>query len=433
MTHAPTLRPSTGFAGAAPASALLVIAALVIWTQAQPFASLQDYGSLSDPTQSNGWRRLSTIAITLACPGLAWMHGRLGGLAGAAGPWLAAVFVWFVLSALVSAAPGLALNRLALAGSVVLVAYALPLLFDRFEHFLVAYGVAISAAIALSFLGVLAVPERAVHTAMDVVEQGLAGDWRGIFRHKNDLGPMAAHFAFFGLLLMRAGRPAWGAWILASALVLLAMSGAKSAALLFLPALAGAALMVRARSAWVTVATALGLIGGLTLATVGTVLVPGLQGAIAAVLPDASFTGRSDVWSLALDAIARAPVAGYGYALFWDTNLTYSVAETDSTAALMSHAHNGYLETAIGAGLPGLALVLMWTLVLPLRHILAIKRGLRSQRERAFLEFLVAGWLFLMMISSFEAVLFNRGDAIWFAGLVSIACLACWSRAPLAR
>ena len=432
MVHASTARPVLAPAGAFWSATLLVAAALVVWTQAQPFASLQDYAVLADPTQSNGWRRFSTLAVGFACAALVWWRGGTGALAGATGVWLAAVFFWFILAALASPAPGLALNRLALAGTVIAIACCLPLLFDRFGQFLAAYGVAVSIAIALSFLGVLALPDLAVHTAMDMVEQGLAGDWRGIFKHKNDLGPMGAHFAFFGLLMMRAGRPVWGGWILVTALVLLVMSGAKSAALLFLPAVAGAAIIVRVHPQWLAAATALAVIGGLALTTIGGVLVPGLQALVAAVLPDASFTGRSEVWTLALDAIGRAPILGYGYGLFWDTNLTYSVADTGDTAAMMSHAHNGYLETAIGAGLPGLALVLVWTVVLPLRQILAIRGRLRSRREGAFLEFLVAGWLFLLMIASFEAVLFNRGDAIWFAGLVSIACLALWARAPLA-
>jgi O-antigen ligase len=287
--------------------------------------------------------------------------------------------------------------------------------------------------VLLCLAGVLFLPDLAMHTRQDIVEQGLAGDWRGIFRHKNDLGPMAAHFVFVGLLLWRVESKVWGALVTGAALMLLAFSGAKSAAVLLAPALAAAAMVTRIKTPFWSGIVALSMVGGLLLVPVGSVMLPGLHAIIVGVLPDASFTGRSDVWELALNGIGQRPVAGYGYGIFWDTNLTYSVAAAGDTAALMSHSHNGYLETAISGGLPGLALVLAWAVILPLRHIATVKaQGLRPG-EAALLGFFVAIWLFVLLLSAFEAVLFNRGDAIWFTGTLSISALALWARAPLAE
>ena len=100
-------------------------------------------------------------------------------------------------------------------------------------------------AIALCFMGVLIAPDLAIHSARDNVEQGLAGDWRGMFRHKNDLAPMAIHFVFAGILLWRTSSRFWGGLVIAGAMILLVMSGGKSASLLLFPALLGAALIVR--------------------------------------------------------------------------------------------------------------------------------------------------------------------------------------------
>ncbi|UXN73963.1 O-antigen ligase family protein [Devosia sp. A8/3-2] len=404
-------------------------AILVLWTRAQPFASLSDYGVIDDPTQSNSLRRNLTVLIPGLAVLLVWRGGTTRQLWGAISPGLVAIFGWFALTSLVSASPGLALNRLALAGAVIGIALCLPLLFKRAETFVTTLGAATSIAIALCFSGVLFIPDLAIHSLRDTVEQGSAGDWRGIFRHKNDSAPMAIHFSFIGLLLLRLGRPARGGAIVTGALVLLFMSGGKSAALLLIPALTGAALIVRSRHPAVIATLA---VGGTALVTVGSVAFPALA-VITNHLPDPTFTGRADIWQLALDAAERRPLTGYGYNVFWDTGVIYAVAGSNDTAARVSHAHNGFLDVAISAGLPGLILVLFWAGIAPLQHIVAIKRRTLDHAEQALLEFFVRGWLFTLLISSLEAVLFNRGDSIWFTGLLSIVCLRLWSRSDLAR
>lgn len=408
-----------------------IFAILVVWTQAQPFASLQNYGVLDDPTQSNALRRNLTLLILMTALMLVVFMGQGPRLWRAVSPGLAAIFAWFMLSVLLSAAPGLALNRLALAGVVITIAFCLPLLFEGLDGFVRAYGAAVTLAIALCFAGVFFAPDLAIHSARDNVEQGLAGDWRGLFRHKNDLAPMAIHFAFAGILLWRLSFRLWGALVLAAALVLLVMSGGKSAALLLLPSLVGAALIARLGQGAAN-GVAFLAVGGLMLLTIGSVAFPAI-GALVAHLPDPSFTGRADIWALGLEASTGSPFTGFGYNTFWDTAQTYAVAGSGDTAAQVSHAHNGYLDIAISTGLPGLALVLAWTLLAPMSHIAAIKAQRLDPAGRAFLEFLVQGWLFTLLISCLEAVLFNRGDSVWFTGLLSIVCLRLWSHAELAR
>lgn len=412
-------------------TAFAIFAIFVLWTQAQPFASLSDYGVLDDPTQSNALRRNLTLAILIVALTLVWRSGQGRHLWQTVSPGLVAIFAWFALTSLVSPTPGLALNRLALAGVVIAIAVCLPLLLDRAVDYIVALGLAVSLAIALCFLGALFVPDLAIHSVRDTVEQGLAGDWRGMFRHKNDLAPMTIHFSLVGMLLWRLNRRAWGGAMMIGALALLVLSGGKSAALLLVPTLLGAAVMVRLSSPVATGAIAVLLVGGLALLTLGSVAFPAI-GALVAYLPDASFTGRADIWQLALQAAGNRPWTGYGYSVFWDTGVTYAVAGSGDTAAQVSHAHNGFLDVTISAGIPGLLLVLGWAGLAPLSHIAAIKRRGLTPSRRALLEFLIASWLFTLLISSLEAVLFNRGDSIWFTGLLAMVCLRLWSRAELA-
>ncbi len=413
-------------------AAFTVFAVLVLWTQAQPFASLQNYGVLDDPTQSNALRRNLTLAIVALALGLVARNAQMRQLWHAMSPGLVAVFVWFALTSIVSPSPGLALNRLVLAGVVIVIAFCLPLLFARLSDFVTSYGVAVSIAVALCFLGVIFVPDLAIHSARDNVEQGLAGDWRGMFRHKNDLAPMAIHFLFAGLLVWRVANRGWGGLIIVGSMVLLVMSGGKSAALLVLPTLVAAGLIVRLRRPFAATLVGFAAVAGLALLTLGSVAFPAI-GALVAHLPDPTFTGRADIWTLGLEAAGARPLTGFGYNIFWDTGAAYGLASSGDTAAQVSHAHNGFLDVAISAGLPGLMLVLVWAGYAPLRHIAAIRRGALDAAEAAFLEFLVQGWLFTLMISSLEAVLFNRGDSIWFTGLLSMVCLRLWAQGRRSR
>lgn len=410
---------------------LALCALLVLWTQAQPFASLADYGVLDDPTRSNGLRRNLTLLILALAVLLVWRGGQTGRLWQAVSPGLVSIFLWFALAALLSPSAGLALNRLVLAGVVIAIAVCLPLLFARLDDFVMTLGLATSLAILLCFGGAIFAPDLAIHSLRDTVEQGLAGDWRGMFRHKNDLAPMAIHFTLVGLLLWRLGWRVWGGGIVIGALALLGLSGGKSAALLLLPALAGALLITRLQPGGALLVAPL-LIGGLLLLTIGGVAFPAV-GALVAQLPDPSFTGRTDIWQLALEAIGRRPMTGYGYNVFWDTGATYAVAGSGDTAAQVSHAHNGFLDIAISAGIPGLVLVLGWAGIAPLRHIAAISARVSDAAARALLDYLVASWLFTLLMSCFEAVLFNRGDSIWFTGLLAMVCLRLWARAELVR
>lgn|GEM_PF-1522837 len=418
------MNPATRLSGP-----FVFLALLTLWTQAQPFASLSSYGVLDDPTQSNPLRRNLTLLILALFLALVWRAGRLGQLRRALGGPVPVLFAWFAFCALLGAAPGLALNRLALAGITLAIAFCLPLLFTRLSDFALVLGLAASLAVLLSFLGALFVPDLAIHSLRDAVEQGLAGDWRGMFRHKNDLAPMSVHFLFVGLLLWQLRWRLWGAALMAGASMLLLLSGGKTSALLLIPALFGAMALLRlGKSASVFLVVL--LVGGLALTTLGGVAFAPLS-ALLAHLPDPSFTGRTDIWRLGLEAAAARPLTGYGYAVFWDTGVTYAVAGSGDTAAQVSHAHNGFVENVLAAGLPGLGLVLAFTLFAPLRQIAAIRPRLAGAEARAFLQFLIASWLFVLMSASLESVLFNRGDSIWFTGLLALACLRYWSEADL--
>lgn len=70
---------------------------------------------------------------------------------------------------------------------------------------------------------------------------------------------------------------------------------------------------------------------------------------------DAHLTGRSDLWSNAMLAIADRPFLGYGFQAFWGVDS--QPAKTVRQAAGWEdapHAHNGYIDLTLSLGLVGL-------------------------------------------------------------------------------
>ena len=402
-----------------------VIAVIAIWTKTSPFFD-QRVQLLTATPQSSDSRKVIMLAIAAGAGLLVLLRGQFGTLRRFADPLLFAVLAWFALTSLHSQAPKLGFDRLALAAVVIGIAASLPLIFNNLQDFAGAYGAAVSAAIVLSLAGVILVPELTIHSVMDAAEQTLAGDWRGIFPHKNDLAPMTNQFIFVGVLLARMKKPIWGAAVVVGAAILLVESGGKSAALTIPLALVGSWAIVRARSFPATLAVAFGAVGGLAVLTLGSVMFPWASAIVHALLHDPTFTGRTDYWKMGLQAIAAAPVFGYGYTTFFDLDVLRTFAAANNIFSLPEHAHNGYLGTLLSGGFPALVLVLVWVGYLPLKYIWAIKTRVHTMDEAAFLDFLVQSWLNMLLISSLESPLFNRGDPVWFGGLLGIVCLRYW-------
>ncbi|WP_020179870.1 O-antigen ligase family protein [Methylopila sp. M107] len=95
--------------------------------------------------------------------------------------------------------------------------------------------------------------------------------------------------------------------------------------------------------------------------------------------PDASFTGRDQLWRFAIDRSLERPLLGHGYGAFWDVGpgadplLRVDPGSWlgDVEIGTINQAHNGYLELWLQVGLP--AMVMAALLVL-LTAIVAAKR-----------------------------------------------------------
>jgi O-antigen ligase len=129
---------------------------------------------------------------------------------------------------------------------------------------------------------------------------------------------------------------------------------------------------------------------------------------------DMSLTGRTDVWDAALKVFLKKPILGYGHGAFWmgqgGEGRTPILLETEKVPP---HAHNQWLETAIGMGIVGLLITgfLMLSALIRAAKISAAEEGDSMRHYGLFVVFAVTfmGFaevpLFVFNITTFIVVL----------------------------
>ena len=135
---------------------------------------------------------------------------------------------WVLVTVVLSLDPSASLRRLALTVSVMAVAAAMMLL-PKSQNELMRW-LSISALVVLvtSYLGIVFAPNLSIHLASDPQEPGLAGNWRGLFGHKNLAAGVTVMVLFLGIFAIRCRAWLSGGAIVALALLFLVYSAGKS-------------------------------------------------------------------------------------------------------------------------------------------------------------------------------------------------------------
>ena len=161
------------------------------------------------------------------------------------------------------------------------------------------------------------------------------------------------------------------------------------------------------RSFWLRAVLLLTPLVLLNLLSVGTTMSDTLA-EIAKLLPlDSSFTGRIDIWTFALQSLKERLATGYGFAAFWGSSAIQNLPEGKEWAGYAAHSHNGYLDTALGMGLPGLVLLIAALVIKPLRDFQAVDEG---GNNGPLAMALLRIWLFGLYLSSMESFFLDRSD-----------------------
>jgi O-antigen ligase len=396
-------------------SLLFVGAFLAAWISFHPFQSL------AEPPQAvkEGGDLVNQLAFSslfLALLAWTWFH-QPQRLLFAVRPIFLVLMLWIALTCLTSWEPGLATRRFAFAvvllgiGMMVLL---VPKSIRQFSDMMAAVAL---ITLVVCYLGVMLVPQLAIHQATDFLEPEHAGEWRGAFAHKNQAGAVMVMIIFIGLFVMRMRSLALGGVITALALIFLGFSGSKTAIAVMPLVFVLSAIISRSRRPAVGIGLVVVILIAFNLFSVGTVIFEPVQRLVALVMPDATFTGRTDIWELGVQAVAQRPITGYGFSSFFGTDqVVYSLGENTSWANAATDAHNAYLNLALTIGLPGLLLTILWIVVLPIADFYRLPTDCdAAPLQLLFLRICLYG----IYSSCFESSIFQQVGEVWFFYMIS--------------
>lgn len=391
---------------------------LAIWVSLRPFPDLTatdftdvESGKFASTYITLGMLSIVAVALT-ASQNLKAFHSLMT-------PAFVLLCCWIGINTLFSHDVGLSFQRLILTACVVALAASLLLLPHSQAELDLWLATAALVLLALCYLGVLLAPKYSMHTAGDLFEEHLAGDWRGSFGHKNVAAPIMAMLIFVGLYLTSRKSLISGIAIAGLSSVFLVFSGGKSAMGLFVLTLVLSSLVYALKSVWLRAIVCFLPLLTLNALTVGSVFDDRLAEVVKLLPIDTTFTGRTDIWEFAISSLGLRPFLGYGFAAFWGTDSIEKLVKNEQYewAATASHSHNGYLDTALTMGYPGLALIIFIFVYSPLKDFsVAARSGNAGPLAKLFMRL----WLFGIYLSSMESFLLDRADPIWFTFLVAV-------------
>jgi O-antigen ligase len=344
-------------------SLLFAAVFLALWISFHPFPSLEDPLEVTEAGDIANQVGYSALFVLLAAWTLVHHPQRLLLLVR---PVLIATLLWFALTVVLSWDPSLSARRFAFALVTLGIAGMVLLLPKNPRHFGDMMAAVTLIVLIACYLGVMFKPALAIHQASDMIEPELAGDWRGLFGHKNDASAAMVVFVFVGIFVARVRGFGVGAIILALALPFLFFTHSKTAMAAMALAYAISIVVSRVRTPAAGIIVALSVLIGLNLISIGSVYIVPIRTLVDAIMSDPTFTGRTDIWKFALDHVALRPITGYGFSTFWGTDQVFYGMAGTTWANTASHAHNGYLDLALTIGIPGTVLVTLWLFVLPL-------------------------------------------------------------------
>lgn len=408
--------PVAGDAGLYLRSAVFVAALLLVWVSTGPFKGTYEVAN-DDTANVLNQVSFSLVAVLgVACAALS--GGGRAAMAYLRPSWILLI-AWMTFGVLQSANPDVSMRAFRFTLVVLVIAGSIMLLPKGRAHFASLTGSAAMIVLVICYAGLVIYPDIAIHSAGDALEPEHAGAWRGLFDHKNIAGAIMVILALIGIFVTTTSpRLGWAVFGLAA--FFLFFTGSKTSMMLGpLVVLMGYA-CARIGSLWLRALLALGPLALLVTATIGSVLFKPVDDILQAASPGQTFTGRTEIWKFALDRLWNRPITGYGFEGFWRSDFVMfaEIGERETGIAQgMVHGHSGYVDLAIGLGIPGMLLALIVLILLPLRDH---HRVLKTPENRALAELFFRIWLFSVYSACLESFFFRRADPVWFALLLAV-------------
>lgn len=340
---------------------------------------------------------------------------------------MAAIFGWYVFTSLVGEAPMFSLRRLFMCAIICVLAGCFLQLPRTERHFATLLAICAIIILFLCYFGVVVLPSRSIHQASDALEPLLAGNWRGVFRHKNEAASVMTVLIIVAIYLCKRWSFIGGLAVLLLSLVFLVKSGGKTA-LGLLPIIIATGWFIVRWPRWRYAVVTL-LLAVFAVVIVGTTVDPVFSQMLTKMKIDASFTGRTDIWTVAIDYIRQSPFVGYGYQAFWRSDaLMTSFTENNTWATTAPDSHNGYFDLLLAGGVPGLVLVLMWLYLLPLHYLGKMDDATRNS---PLTRLYVGVWLYVLLFGFLETIFFLSTGFVWFFLVVALMGLRLQANASL--
>ena len=207
-----------------------------------------------------------------------------------------------------------------------------------------AFGIVITLSVALYF----------IHPSY-VLDPSHAPAWRGLCLHKNSFGACMTLGALVFATCARRTRPFVNYSFCAASMLMIFLSHSATALLLGLVILISTPLWRLAKLPKAQLVP-IGIIAAIVIARLAIWISGPPLDFLNALGRDATLTGRTHLWAPVMVAISRRPLLGYGYDVFWQGLKGESLQAAISAGWLAPSSHNGYLELALGLGIPALVL-----------------------------------------------------------------------------
>ncbi len=273
---------------------------------------------------------------------------------------------------------------------------ALPILMFRMGILLVVQNCLylIAWIMILSFGVAVLFPHIGVHDGLELTQNVHVGRWRGIFAHKNMLGPWAAYgsvFLFTHSWLCNGNKMFF--WVArVCALVCLYMAGSATGVVASFSLVAFHFMFVSLRR-YGMATTLMGVVCAALVASI--VVFGGGSDTLFNLLGrDSTFTGRAGLWEIAWEYVWQNPLFGSGYQMLGGN------AMADRIIAVYGQRlgpESGYLTLLLDLGFVGAVLF-------AIPNLIAVRNGFEwmpfvTPRERACIEFLLS----IMFVAFVEA------------------------------
>ena len=357
--------------------------------------------------------------IGVVCGILLFKHASSNVLASFANPAWAIVLGVLVLSVVSADSPSSAVRAMIFSLIVVTAAATALALPRNMSEMVSALGWASMVSVIFCYIAVFLVPEQGVHPGGGFESQH-EGLWRGVYDHKNVASYVMGVFSMIGLFALRNGRSFLGILLLVLTLVFVLNAGSKTVLGILPIAIVSAAIASWVKIGMLRVFFILLPVVGLFIATLGGIIFPSILSTLQDLIPGLTYTGRIDLWMFGLKYVQVEPWIGYGFESFWGTARVFNISQPIDLSwdvRGIVHGHNSWMDGTIAFGVPGMMLVIIALVIMPIRDYLRIPDTGNASRLAALF---ISIWIFTALGASLESFFFRRSDPVWFCMLLAV-------------